>query len=156
MKVTCPIRQSLRRVKAVIHARGQPQGDEPPVAVRIDQPGLAEQVQKRVGSALDLKQLGIGDRAERADDGVARTGHDRGVRVGRTQAGLKFAGKTIMQAFERRLARLRQVEIGKQPPAADRQVADQGVLDLAEPPHEAGQRRPRDAIGQEKVQIFLL
>jgi len=118
--------------------------------------GVAEQVLKRVRSALDLKQLGIGDRAERADDGIAGADHDRRVRIGRTRAGLKLARETVMQAFERRLARLRQVEIGKQPPAGDRQVADQGVLDLAEPPHEPGQRRPRDAIGQEKVKIFLL
>src|SRR5713101_1029677 len=41
-------------------------------------------------------------------------------------------------------------------PACDRQVADQGVFNLAEPPHEPGQGRPRDAVGQQEVQIFLL
>ena len=35
-------------------------------------------------------------------------------------------------------------------------VADQRVLDLAEPAHEARQRRPRDAVGQQEVEVLLL
>ena len=62
----------IGRMEAVIHARGQPQRDEAAVAVRLDQSGIAEQVEQRIGRALDLKQFGIGDRAMRADDGVAR------------------------------------------------------------------------------------
>ena len=34
----------MRRVEAVIHARGQPQRDEAAVAMRLDQRGIAEQV----------------------------------------------------------------------------------------------------------------
>ena len=96
------------------------------------------------------------DAAERADDGIARTDHDRRIGIGRTQAGLELARKTIMQALEVGLARLGKIEIGKQPPAGDREIADQGLLDLAEPAHEPGQGRPRDTIGQQEVQVFLL
>ena len=56
------------RVEAVIHARGQPQGDEAPVAVPLDQCGIAEQIEKRIRRALDLEQFGILDPSERADD----------------------------------------------------------------------------------------
>ena len=46
MKLTCSIRQSRGRVKAVIHARRQPQRDEAAVAVRLHQRGIAEQVEQ--------------------------------------------------------------------------------------------------------------
>jgi hypothetical protein len=61
-----------------------------------------------------------------------------------------------VQAPELGLFRLRQVEVGKQPPAGDRGIAHKGVLDLAEPAHEARQRRPRDAVGQQEIEVFLL
>jgi hypothetical protein len=92
----------------------------------------------------------------RADDGVAGADHDRWVGIGRPQPGAQLAGKAIVQALEAGLARLGEVEIGKQPPACNREIADLRLFDLAEPTHEPGQRRPRDAIGQEEVQVFLL
>ena len=57
-----------------------------PLRCASHQRGIAEQVEQRIGRALDLEQFGVGDRAERADDGVARAGHDRGIGIGRTQA----------------------------------------------------------------------
>ena len=92
----------------------------------------------------------------RADDAVARAGHDGGIGIGRAQAGTEFARKTIVQALEFGLLGLRQIEIGKQPPARDRGIAHKRVLDLAEPAHEARQRRPRDAVGQQEIQVLLL
>ncbi len=56
----------------------------------------------------------------------------------------KFARKAVVQALELGLFGFRQIEVGEQPPAGDRQVPDIRILDLAEPAHEAGQRRPRD------------
>jgi hypothetical protein len=61
-----------------------------------------------------------------------------------------------VQALEARLARFGKIEIGEQPPAGDRQIADHGLLDLAEPSHEPGERRSRDAVGQQKIQVLLL
>ena len=55
-----------------------------------------------------------------------------------------------------RLLRLAQVEIGEQAPDADRQVAHQRLLDLAEPAHEPGQQPARDAVGQQEVEVLLL
>ena len=55
----------MRRVEAVIHARRQPQRDEAAVAVLLDQRGIAEQVEQRVGRALDLEQLGVRDPCRR-------------------------------------------------------------------------------------------
>ena len=51
------------RVEAVIHARRQPQGDEAAVAVPLDQRGIAEQIEQRIGRALDLEQFGVLDPA---------------------------------------------------------------------------------------------
>jgi hypothetical protein len=146
----------IGRVEAMIHARRQPQREEAAVAVLIDQRGIAEQIEQRVRRALDLKQFSIGDPAVRADDAVGRAGHDGWIGIGRAQAGPQFARKTIVQAFEFGLFGFRQIEIGKQPPARDRGIADKGVLDLAEPAHEARHRRPRDAVGQQEIQILLL
>ncbi len=61
-----------------------------------------------------------------------------------------------MQALEARLARFGEIEIGKQPPACDREIPDLGLFDLAEPPHEPRQRRAGNPIGQKEVQVFLL
>ena len=116
----------IRRVEAMVHAGHQPQGDEAPVAVLLDQRGIAEQVLERVRRALDLKQFGILNPAVRADDGVAGTDHDRRIGIGRPQARAELPGKAIVQALEAGLASLGKIELGKQPPARDRQLADSG------------------------------
>jgi hypothetical protein len=146
----------VRRVKAVIHAGRQPQGGKAAIAMRRHQFGIAKQVQQLIAGALDLKQLGVRDGAERADDGIARARHDLRIRVERAQAGPQFADKAIVQAGEIRLACFTEIELRKQPPASDREFAHQRVLDLAEPAHETRQSRPRDAVGQQEVQVFLL
>ena len=51
---------------------------------------------------------------------------------------------------------LAKVEIGKQSPNRDRQIADHGLFDLAEPSHEPGQRRARDAVGEQEIKVLLL
>ena len=112
-------RAVIRGVEPMIHARRQPQCEKAPVAMAFDQRGIAEQIQQRVRRALDLKQLPIHDLAKGADDAVGGTGHHGGIGIGRAQPGTQFAGKTIVQAFEFGLFRLRQIEIGKQPPATD-------------------------------------
>src|SRR5258708_13266230 len=101
----------MRRVETVIHAGRQPQGDKTSVAVRIDQRGVAEQVEQRVPGALDLKQFGIGDRTKGADDRIAGADHNRGIEIGWTQAGAKLARKTIMQAFEMCLPPFDQIKL---------------------------------------------
>ncbi|MEY9359066.1 hypothetical protein ABH994_001787 [Bradyrhizobium yuanmingense] len=76
--------------------------------------------------------------------------------IERPQARLQLPGEAVVQTPELRLARLRQIEVGEQLPQRDREVPHQGILDLGEPAHEAGQRRAGDAVGQQEVEIFLL
>ena len=56
-----------------------------------------------------------------------------------------------MQTLESGLVRFAQVEIGKQTPARDRDIPDQGLFDLAKPAHEPGYGCPRDPVGQQKI-----
>ena len=117
---------------------------------------IAEQVHQRIAGALDLKQLGILDRAMRADNAVAWTDHDQGVGIGRTQPRLELAREAVVQTFEFGFFGFRQIEIRKHPPARDRSIPHQWILDLAEPSHEPRQRRPGNAVGQQEVQVLLL
>jgi hypothetical protein len=61
-----------------------------------------------------------------------------------------------VQASEFGFFRFRQIEFGKHPPARDRSIAHQWILDLAEPAHEPRQGRSRNAVGQQEVQVLLL
>jgi hypothetical protein len=61
-----------------------------------------------------------------------------------------------VQARELGLFRLGQIEVREQPPAGDGKIPHQRVLDLAEPAHEAGDRRPGNPVGQQEVNVFLL
>jgi hypothetical protein len=38
----------------------------------------------------------------------------------------------------------------------DRGIPHQRLLDLAEPAHEPGQQSPRNAVGQQEIDVFLL
>ena len=83
----------IRRVEAVIHARGQPQRDEASVAVLLDQRGIAEQIEQRIGRALDLEQLGVA-RSGRGRRRCRREGLTTtdGIRIERPQARLAAPG----------------------------------------------------------------
>ena len=110
-----------------------------------------------INMAQGVCDIGVPDVvAEGADDAVGGAGDDGWIGIGRAQAGTEFARKTIVQAFEFGLLGLRQIEIGKQPPAGDRQIPHQRVLDLAEPAHESGDGRPGNPVGQQEVNILLL
>ncbi len=92
----------------------------------------------------------------RADDGVTRADHDVRIELRRPQPRAEFPREAIMHTREAGLAGLAEVEIGEQPPAGDRQIPYQRVFDSAEPAHEARQRRPRDPVGQQEVEVLLL
>lgn len=51
--------------------------------------------------------------------------------------------------------RLRQIQVGNPPPQADRQIADQRLLDFAEPPHEPGHGQAWNAVGEQEIDVFL-
>ena len=58
--------------------------------------------------------------------------------------------------LKRGLLGLAQVEIGERRQAPIEQVADQRLLDLAEPADELRRQPPRNAVGQQEVEVLLL
>jgi hypothetical protein len=61
-----------------------------------------------------------------------------------------------VHAFETGLFRVTEIEVGEEAPDPQRHVADQGLLDPAEPTDEPGQHASRDAVREQEVQIVLL
>src|SRR5262249_20495119 len=88
-------------------------------------------------------------------DRIARA--DQHIRVGIDGAGtvLQVPDEAVVQATEPLLACVGEVQISEQAPNTDRQVADQRVLQLAGPAEESRRQPPWDAIGQEKVDVFM-
>ena len=146
----------VRRVEAVIHARGEPQRDITAVAVRVHEVALGQEFAERVRKSLGLVEPGAGDRAASADDGVARAHQDVRPAVDRARAVLELADEAIVHAAEARFLRLPQVEIGKEPPRADRQIAHQRLLDAAEPADELRDQPARNAVGEQEIDVLLL
>ena len=116
----------------------------------------AQQILQRVGKSLDLKELGPGDRPAGADDRVAGADQDGWIGVDRPGAVLELPGEALVHAAEIGFLRLRQIQIGKEPPQPDREVAHQRLLDPAEPAHELGQQPPGNAVGQQEIDVLLL
>ncbi len=61
-----------------------------------------------------------------------------------------------MHAAKTRFTRLAEIKVREEAPDHYRQIADQWLLDPAEPANEAGQQTPGDSIGQQEVQILLM
>jgi hypothetical protein len=60
-----------------------------------------------------------------------------------------------MQASELIFLRLAQVQIRKEAPRCDGQIADQRLLDLAEPAYELRGQSARNTVGEQKIQILV-
>src|SRR5262249_4281227 len=122
----------------------------------VDQARAAEQALKGVGKPLDLQQSRAGDRTAGADDRVAGAHKHAGIPVDRPRAVLELPDEAVVHAAKLRVLGLAQVEVGEKTPDADGQVAHQRLLDAAEPPHEPGRQAPRNAVGQQEVEVLLL
>ena len=122
----------------------------------VDQLAIAQQVLQRVGEALDLKDVGAGDRAGGADDGIARADQDFGPAVDRARAVLELPGEAVVHAAKARLLRLAQIQVREEAPHPDRQVAHHRLLDPAEPAHELGGQPARDPVGEQEIDVLLL
>jgi hypothetical protein len=109
---------------------------------------IAEQLTQLIRKTLDLQDLTVLDTPGCTDDGIAGT--DKQIRVGidRTRTVLESPDEAIMETREVLLARLCQVQIGEVAPGTDRQVANQGMLKLAEPSEEASGQSSWDTVGQ--------
>ena len=64
--------------------------------------------------------------------------------------------KHCMQALESRLLGFAEVEVGEQAPQEDAGRAQPRLLDPAQPAHELRQPAPRNAVGQQEIDVFLL
>src|SRR5262249_21411404 len=89
------------------------------------------------------------------DDRVTRAHENLAVGVDRPPAILELADEAIMHAPELRFFRLAEVQIGKEAPQSNREVANERLLGLADPAYELRGQSPRNTVGQQKIQIFL-
>ena len=127
------------------------------VAVLLDQRGIAKQVEQRIGRALDLEQLAVGDachgRRRCRREGLATTdgSGSNGRRPGFSSR-VKQSCRLLKWSFFAS-DRSRSENSFQQ---RDGDVPHQRVLDLGEPAHEAGQRGAGNAVGQQEVEVFLL
>ncbi len=60
-----------------------------------------------------------------------------------------------MQAVESLLPGVAEIQIGEQPPDANRDSAQQGALYTAESSHPSRGRDTRYTVGQQEIQIFM-
>jgi hypothetical protein len=146
----------VRRVEPVVHARGQPQRHVSAIGKSSSESVIAEQIRQCVGKSLDLVGRGAGDAAARADDRVTWTDENLGAAIDRARTVLELADEAIVQAAKVRFFRFAQIEIGKETPQGNREVAHQRLLDLAEPAHELRGQPTGDPVGEQEVEIFLL
>ncbi len=72
------------------------------------------------------------------------------------RAFLQLADEAVAQTREMALLRLAEIEVAKQPPDADGNIAHQRLLDPAEPTHEPRGEPPGDAVRQREVETFVL
>jgi hypothetical protein len=145
----------MRGVKTVVHARGEPQRHVAAVAVEIDRVLLAQQIRDRVSRSLDLQEARAIQGTGRADDCVAWAHQDLGAAIDRSRAFPELPDEAIVHAAKPGLLGIAQIEIGKEAPDADRQIAEQRLLDPAEPAYEARGQPARNPVGEQKIDAVL-
>src|ERR1700722_7895089 len=145
-----------RRVKSVVHARGQPQRCVLPAFVVLRQLRVRQQLAERVEKAFRLQERALLDGAAPADQAIAGTDQMRGVHIDGAGAGLQLPREAVVQALEARGFRLAQIQVGKQAPQRDAAVADPWMFDAAPPAHEAGHKTARNAVAEQEIDVFLL
>src|SRR5579875_381934 len=143
-------------VKTVVHAGSQPQGYIAPVPVKTDEIAIAQQILQAIRRSLDLQEFSALDHSRGADDCVTRADQHRGVRIDGPGSFLEFANEAIMHAAKLGLFRFAEIKVAEHAPYADGEAAHQRLLDLAEPPHELSRQTPRNAVGQQEVQVLLM
>ena len=144
------------RVKAMIHARRQPQRDVAAVAVQAHELVVDQEILQGIGKTLGLDQLIPHDGTRAPDDGVAGTDQDGRIWVDGPRSDLQLADEAVVQAAKLGRRGVAQIDVGELAPQTERQITHPWILDPGEPPHELGEQAPRDAIGEQEVQVLLL
>ncbi len=148
-------RKVVRRVEAVIHARGKPKSNESTVAECVEVNGIAEQIAKRVGKPFNLVEPIPVDPAICTDDRIAwRHQHIRSS-IYRPGTGLERPGKAIVHRTKMRLGGIRKIEIRKHFPGRDRSPAHNRIFDFTEPANESRSQPPGQTVGKKEVDVFL-
>jgi len=145
----------IGRMEAVVHARGQSQGDKAAVLPIGDRLLVTQKVLQRVGIAFRLEHLSTLNIPMRTNDGIHWTAqHIRGG-VYRTQTFAQLTGKTRVHASKVCFFRLTQIQIRKKTPNGNRCIAYPGLFNLAKPAHETGQGVAGQSVGQQEVDVFI-
>ena len=142
-------------METVVHTGSQAQRDVTAITIMLNQRRVAEQVKQGVGETFGLKHLNAGNCAAGTDDAITGAAHYVGVGVDRACTVLQLASEAVVQAAEFGFARVRQIKVGKHFPGGNRQVTNQRLFELAEPAHEASQQLARNAVGEQKIEVFL-
>ena len=145
----------FRTVEAVVHVRGQSQGDEATVLKICGGSGAAEEIFDRVGESLRLESLHPTHRTPGSDDAITGTHQDFGIRIHRSHSGFQFAGEAFLKAVKSLVLGFAEVEVGEELPHCDRSPREQRISNTAEAAHGVGQQGPWQTIGEQKVQILL-
>jgi len=90
-----------------------------------------------------------------AEQRIRRADEDGWILSDRPGTGAQFAHEGGVQAREALLFRVGEIDVAEQPPEADGGVADEGLLDPADPPHRPRREAAGQPVGEEEVQILL-
>ena len=113
------------------------------VAVDVDKLGVAQQLLERVGQALHLQQLIVGDRPGRSHDAVAGADQHAGIGVDRAGTVLELAHEAVVQAREAASSwrRLRSTSQNRRQAAIDRSRTSGCSILLNQPMNRVSARR---------------
>jgi len=95
------------------------------------------------------------DPAVLTDDTVARADEDVWSWVHGTSALAELPDEAIMEAREGGLAGLGEIQVGEEFPHGDGGTGQEWAAYLAEPSHGPGEENPRNAVGEEEIEILL-
>src|SRR5262245_28658403 len=146
----------VRSMKAMIHAGSQAQCGIAAVVVGRGQRAVAKQFLQRIRRAFHLQELGAGDATAGSNDPITRSNKRVGVMINGTRAFLQLADETVTQTGEVRLLGLTKIEIGEKAPDGDGEITDERLLDGAEPTNQTRGEPPRNAIGKNEIEAFVL
>src|SRR5262249_1412187 len=95
------------------------------------------------------------DRSTCADDRITGADEDLGAAIDWARSVLELADEAIVHAAKVLFLGLAQIQVAEETPEPHRQVAQQRLLDPAEPAHELRDQAARNSVGQQEVEVLL-
>src|SRR5262249_5563503 len=135
----------------------QPQRHVHPAAESFDRAWITQQFLERVVRSLRLQKARAVYCAERTDDAVAGADEDTRIGIDRASAVLELADEALVKTGATSLPGFMQPQIsGEQLEQGDREVADDGLLDSAEPTHEPGKDASWHPVRDHEIHALLM